>query len=390
MILNKKVFFVLLLLLGVFYIGEVSAVGNSTNPHQVNIVEFYGRGCPHCAALGTFLDKLEENDSNIVVEGYEVYFSDVDRQIFQDLSDKYNVKVQGVPTVFIDNKVIVGFSDSIGKELAREIQRCEVEDCVNPTDRLGRENTTQIIGKSSPVENPEKTDLKNVLTIPAVILAAIVDAINPCAFAVLIILIVTVLASGDRKKALFSGLAFSTAIFISYFLMGLGLYSVIQANAEISRIFYILFASLAMLIGLFNLKDYLWYKKWFTMEVPEKWRPKMKMILKGVTSVPGAFLVGFVISLFLLPCTSGPYIVILGLLANIATRGYAMILLLLYNLIFIVPMILITFGIYFGITTAEKMESLRILNLKLLHLIAGIIMLILGIGMLVAIWTGFI
>ena len=171
--------------------------------------------------------------------------------------------------------------------------------------------------------------------------------------------------------------------------MGLGLYSAIQA-AGITHTFYLVVAILAIIIGLFNLKDYLWYGKWFVMEVPLKWRSRMKLIIKGVTSIPGAFFIGFIISLFLLPCTSGPYIVILGLLANITTRSYAIILLLIYNLIFILPMIGITFGIYWGITTTEKAEAWRTRKLKILHLIAGIIILLLGIGMLLSIFMGWL
>ena len=154
--------------------------------------------------------------------------------------------------------------------------------------------------------------------------------------------------------------------------------------------FYTIVAALAILVGLFNLKDYLWYGKWFIMEVPRSWRPKMKAVLKGITSVPGAFLIGFVISLFLLPCTSGPYIVILGLLAKTATRSYAMGLLLLYNLIFVLPMLIITLLIYFGFTTTEKAEHWRTRKLKVLHLIAGVIMLLLGIGMFVAMGLGYV
>ena len=68
----------------------------------------------------------------------------------------------------------------------------------------------------------------------------------------------------------------------------------------------------------------------------------MKRIIQRVTSVPGAFLTGFVVSLFLLPCTSGPYIVILGLLGKTATRPEALAWLVLYNLIFVLPMVAIT------------------------------------------------
>jgi cytochrome c biogenesis protein CcdA len=126
------------------------------------------------------------------------------------------------------------------------------------------------------------------------------------------------------------------------------------------------------------------------MEVPLSWRPALKKLIKSVTSVPGAFLIGFVVSLFLLPCTSGPYIVILGLLAKSATRNYAFLLLLLYNFIFVLPMILITLAVYFNLTTVEKAEKWRKNKLKILHLIAGILVLLLGIGMLISIFLGIV
>ena len=121
-----------------------------------------------------------------------------------------------------------------------------------------------------------------------------------------------------------------------------------------------------------------------------KWRPKLKSLIGGVTSVPGAFLIGFVISLFLLPCTSGPYIVILGLLAKATTQSYAILLLVFYNLIFIMPMVLITLALFFGLTDTKKAEKFRQKKLKVLHLIAGIIILCLGVGMLIALKLGMI
>jgi len=124
------------------------------------------------------------------------------------------------------------------------------------------------------------------------------------------------------------------------------------------------------------------------MEVPLGWRPTLKRLMQGVTSVPGAFLIGFLISLFLLPCTSGPYIIILGLLATTATRASALVWLLLYNAIFILPMVAITVAIYAGLTTVERAEAWRTAHLRVLHLFAGIILLLLGVGMLASQWFG--
>ncbi len=383
---------VILLIVAGGLIFSQSATGNVTEGENVYLVYFYGQGCPHCGGLQSFLNKIQENYPSLKIESYEIYFDNENRQLFEDLSEAFGTEIQGVPTTFINGKVLVGFSSSLGKSIEDEIKICLENGCETPLNKLsdGKSNdVTHIIGESSPTENPEKTELKKKLTIPAVICAAVVDAVNPCAFAVLIILMTTILASSNRKRALFAGLMFSLSIFISYFLMGLGLFSAIQA-AGLTRTFYIVVAFLAIIIGLFNLKDYLWYGKWFKMEVPELWRPRMKSLLKGVTSPTGAFFIGFVISLFLLPCTSGPYIVILGLLADVATRNYAIPLLLLYNFIFIMPMLLITFGIYFGITTTKTAEQWRTRKLRVLHLIAGIIILLLGIGMLIALKLGMI
>lgn len=360
----------------------------------VDLYVFYGQGCPHCSKMLTFLDSIEDKHPELNVTEFEVYFNPDNADLFIEMSEAYNTKVGGVPTVFIDEKIIVGFSNSLAESLEQEIQRCIEIKCESPIQKLENsfeptEEMVKIEGDSSPSEDPEKTELKETITLPAVIGAAFVDAINPCAFAVLIILLTTILASEVRKRALFAGIVFTLSIFISYFLMGLGLYSAIQA-AGVSHIFYSIVAVLAILIGLFNLKDYLWYGKWFIMEVPLSWRPKMKSLIRSVTSIPGAFLIGFVVSLFLLPCTSGPYIVILGLLAKAATKNYALLLLLLYNFIFVMPMLLITLAVYFGFTTVEKAEEWRKTKLKLLHLIAGIIILLLGIGMIIALCLGLV
>jgi cytochrome c biogenesis protein CcdA len=364
--MKKATLFLTLIL---FSLVMPSIIAQETD--DIDLYFFYGKGCPHCTKALSFIEDLEQSHPQLTVHKHETYFNEESRDLFIQMSNDYGRSIEGIPTIFLDDEIFVGFSDSIGSQIEEKLIECE-EKC--ETEKINQENTE---------------GFKQAITIPAVISAAIVDAINPCAFAVLIILLTTILANRNKKKAFLAGLAFSLSIFISYFLMGIGLYTAINASG-ITHIFYLIVAILAIIIGLFNLKDYLWYGKWFVMEVPMSWRPKLKYLLEGVTSVPGAFLIGFVISLFLLPCTSGPYIVILGLLSKVATQNYAFMLLILYNLIFILPMIIITFAIYFGIITTEKAEALRQKKLKVLHLIAGIIILCLGIGMLIAIKIGVI
>ncbi len=345
--------------------------------HDVDVVLFYGRGCPYCAALRDYLAGLQPSHPQMKLHEYEVYFDAGNAQLFQKMAAAYKAEIQGVPTLFVGEDMFVGYAEEMQPQLLQSVEHCIANSCASPLERVA---SVAPAATAAPV-----------LTFSAVAFAAAVDAINPCAFAVLIILITAVLGAGSdgRRRALQAGLAFSLAIFISYYLMGLGLYSAVAA-AGVTEAIFIAVAVLAILIGLFNLKDFLWYGRWFVMEVPLSWRPRLKRIIQRVTSVPGAFLTGFVVSLFLLPCTSGPYIVIVGLLGETATRTSALAWLLLYNAIFILPMVAITAAVYLGVTTAEKAEAWRMRHLKTLHLIAGLILLLLGIGMLVTLWLGWV
>jgi cytochrome c biogenesis protein CcdA len=136
--------------------------------------------------------------------------------------------------------------------------------------------------------------------------------------------------------------------------------------------------AIAILLGVFNLKDYLWYGGGgFKLEVPESWRPKMKGILEAVISIRGAYVVGLIVSLFLLPCALGPYFVASGLLAAIPTEQ-ALGWLIIYNIVFILPMLVITLMVYGGFAAIKNIEQWRQRHIKTLHLFAGVILC--GIG----------
>jgi cytochrome c biogenesis protein CcdA len=220
------------------------------------------------------------------------------------------------------------------------------------------------------------------LTPFAVACGAAVDAINPCALSILILLMASLLVDNERKKALKTGLAFIAAVYLAYFLMGLGFLSILRNyTLSFSGVFYKIVGVAAIIFGLLNIKDFFWYGKVILMEVPLSWRPKMKELIFKVTSPWGSFAVGLIVSLFLLPCLSGPYAVILAMLAAKKTFLKAFIYMLAYNLIFVLPMLIIVFAMYFGLPP-EKAEEWRKGKLRLLHLIAGIILVALGVVIL--------
>jgi cytochrome c biogenesis protein CcdA len=140
-------------------------------------------------------------------------------------------------------------------------------------------------------------------------------------------------------------------------------------------------------LGLFNLKDYISYGALgFRMEVPLRWRPKMlgtmdKVLLGKIASVPGAYVAGVLVTAFLLPCITGPYFVAGSLLKDLSV-GSAVFWLLYYNFLFVLPMLIITALVYFSFTSIDKASEFRERNVKKLHLVAGVLLILVGIIML--------
>lgn len=223
------------------------------------------------------------------------------------------------------------------------------------------------------------------LTLPTVIALAAADAVNPCELAVLTLALIAILTRypRERKKVLKVGLAFTAAIFLMYFFYGLILINVFKGIIALLGIKIWLYKTLGIIgivLGIFNIRDFFSYKGVVT-EMPRKWRPTVKKIIARITSVKGAFITGLIVALFLTPCTMGPYIICCGILEPLSLLA-TIPWLLIYNIIFVLPMIAITLIIYFGFTTIDAVYGWREKNIRLLHLIAGIILVIIGLALL--------
>jgi cytochrome c biogenesis protein CcdA len=213
--------------------------------------------------------------------------------------------------------------------------------------------------------------------------AALVDSINPCAIAVLLILLGSLLTTTSKKRTITIGLLFAAGLYVAYFLAGLGIFSALNLTG-LAKWFHLVIGILAIIVGLFNVKDFFWYGgAGFVTEIPRAWRPTLKKMLGAITNPIGAFLIGFVVIFFELPCTGGPYLFTLGYLAGLSKISIIPIL-LYYNLIFVLPLLIITALIYFGYSNIEKTTAWKEKNIRILHLIAGIIMLGLGIWVILS------
>ncbi len=215
---------------------------------------------------------------------------------------------------------------------------------------------------------------------------AAVDAVNPCALAVLTMMLIAIISynPNDKKNIILAGLAFTVSVFIMYMIYGLIIirfFKLIQAITSMRLILYKLLGIVALLLGLLQIKDYIKYKPGSVgTEMPLFMRPKVKKIISGITSPIGAFGIGFFVTIFLLPCTIGPYVILGGML-SFSEIVESIPHLFLYNLIFVLPMLVITGVVYLGISKVEDVSEWKDKNIRILHLIAGLIMAVLGIFM---------
>ena len=224
------------------------------------------------------------------------------------------------------------------------------------------------------------------LTIAKILSLAAVDAVNPCALAVLSLMLIAIITYNpkNRKNIILAGTAFSLSVFVMYLFYGLVIikfFQVVQALTSVRLLLYKILGGIAIILGILNIKDFFYYKPGgLGTEMPMFLRPKVKKIISGITSPKGAFTIGAFVTVFLLPCTIGPYVIAGGLLSAFELM-MVVPWLLLYNFIFILPMLAITLVVYAGIKKVEDVSEWKDKNIKYLHLISGIIIFLLGLAM---------
>jgi glutaredoxin len=132
-----SIFIILILLLvsAIFLYNQFTG-GGAYSGNEIVLYEFYGDGCPYCTKLNHFLDDIKSKYPGLVVKKYEVWNNGDNEKLLHNMAKAHNIEVKGVPVVFIGEKAIIGFSDSIGKSIEEEIQGCLIQNCENPADKL--------------------------------------------------------------------------------------------------------------------------------------------------------------------------------------------------------------------------------------------------------------
>ena len=301
---------------------------------QVIVEYFYNADCFDCRKItNLFLPSLELELGN----QYKILYRDLSEEenflhllaYLEQTSDDSNEKMYMV----INNKIVLAGAGAIEKRLP-EIIKSEYSTLRQPSK----------INLSEPVHPRERMKLTMV------IIAGLLDGINPCVFATLVFFM-SLLASGaaGRGQIVRIGIIYITACFLTYLAIGLGLYKTLSWAISMPNIRMIL--NSVMLLGLIffsaiSFVDVVRFKRMgasgVMMQLPKRFKEFIHKLMREnrrqMFVLSGTFVLGILVTLAESVCTGQVYVPTLLFLAN-SEGGRWWAYLLLYNIMFIIPLI---------------------------------------------------
>ena len=209
------------------------------------------------------------------------------------------------------------------------------------------------------------------------IVAALIDSINPCAFSILLLTIAFLFSLGSlRGRILGIGATYIFGLFLVYILIGLGILGAMQVFG-IPRIMSKVGAVLLLAFGLISLLGHFFPNFPVKLKIPEKTHQTIGRLM-AKASYPTAFSLGLLVGIFEFPCTGGPYLMVLSLLHDQGTYLLGLGYLLLYNLIFVLPLAVILL-IASDAGLFEKVQNLKKTKTGQMRLWGGAAMVILAL-----------
>ncbi|OGZ34867.1 MAG: hypothetical protein A3A94_03135 [Candidatus Portnoybacteria bacterium RIFCSPLOWO2_01_FULL_43_11] len=217
--------------------------------------------------------------------------------------------------------------------------------------------------------------------IPLVATTGFLDGIHPCAIAILIFFIAFLLSFQRTFKNVFVlGLVYIFVIYLTYLAVGVGLFSGIVFFGQ-PHFFAKLGSWLLIFLGAVHLKEYLFPQLPIHLRMPKFSGEKVRKLLTKAT-LPGIIVAAFLVGLCSIPCSGGIYAAVTALLASKTTYFTGFLYLLLYNLMFVMPLIILLILSTNPITLA-KLAQWRQRNERAEKLVMGILMIALGAGILI-------
>ncbi len=320
---------------------------------------FYQTGCDSCSRVEADLSYLRSRYPQLIVEKFNVYDHP---GLGLWLAERAGKDDFHTPAVFIGNQAWIGESEITPEAVELALQCYQQEGAPKVWEAYNPDE-----GSSTIVERFRSMSWLTV------VFAGLVDGLNPCAFATLIFFISYLTLSGRRgREVIFVGISFTIGVFLAYLVIGLGLYKVLDMMGDLlttlARWVYIITAVLCLSLGVFSVIDYFKARKGsledMSLKLPDPLRKRINAVIRkgrGARSYYiGAFITGLLISILELACTGQVYlptIIFVSSMPELKLR--AIFYLVLYNLLFILPLVVVFILAYYGTTSKDLTSFLQ-------------------------------
>ena len=362
------------------------------------LVVFYSPGCKRCIEIkNTVLPEIKEQFKDRLEIEYRNLDDIENYKLLLGMQKSRGVKINNTPPVFyFAGTFLEGAVPAVKERLIKLISELPAAPVLNMQSDSSVDLTQRFKG-FEPL---------------AVAGAGLVDGINPCAFTVIIFFISFLALQGYRKRELIIiGAAFILAVFLTYLLIGVGLFGFLYSLKGfwlVARIFNLGIGIFSIILGAFAVYDFLKFKKsgqteGLALQLPKAIKNRIHAVIglyyrkdrrdqeggrlnKPISRlVASAFITGFLVSILEAVCTGQVYLpTITFVLKATPLKLQALAYLLLYNLMFIIPLFVIFILALFG-TTSEQFSRFLKKHLLTVKMLMAILFFSLGIFL---IWKG--
>jgi hypothetical protein len=346
--------------------------------HRVGLWFFWSERCPHCRHALPFVEGLATQHPWIEVHSLEVTRQREHAALYVQMAEALGQEASAVPAFLVCGRMLTGFdrAGGIGADVLALARSC----------RQGAGGLSA--AADVPLRLPGFGEIDpQGLSLPLFTLViAGLDAFNPCAFFVLLFLLSLLVHARSRGRMLLIGGTFVLVSGLVYFLFmaaWLNLFLVMGASPAVTAMAGVL----ALVIGALNVKDWFLFRQGPSLAIPETAKSGLFRRMRGLLSAEGlgTLLLGTVTlaaaaNSYELLCTAGfPMVYTRVLTLNGQGGLYYYAYLALYNLIYVLPLLAIVLA--FTLTLGARKLTER--QGRLLKLLSGVMMLVLGLVLLI-------
>jgi len=354
----------------------------------IHLYFFWSKKCPHCLEAQPDMLELEQTLPWLRLHSLELIDHPENVETFLSMAASLGQEARSVPSFVLCGQLFSGYDNknTTGQQLKGLLQACYrfVEE--HPT---GNETFNWQQSKPDILDLPLLGRVSgDEYSLPLLtLLIAGMDAFNPCAFFVLLFLLSMMVHSRSRARTALIGSIFVFFSGLIYFLFMSAWLNLFIYLGQLRIITYIA-SVIALLMAVINIKDFFWFKKGFSLSISATDKPRLVdriRLLLGLDSLFTVIIASIVLALaansYELLCTAGfPMLYTRILTLHSLSRESYYLYLILYNLIYILPLlaIVILFSIRLGARKLSEQEG------RVLKLLSGFMMLLLGLLLLLA------